>query len=257
MSLRNRIERERLERLEATAKGRAPKVVMPEQPAQQHDYSRMHAEDAAIQPLRNSGGNVRARVGQPRPAARDPNTVTITLTAADIRFQRECKVSVADIEGVEHSTQVTAGSLYEAVAAALASIRKDEWVGEIGTGLTTVKVEVLQPGRDARSQNERFSDLASTKKWFTRRYDAKRQMRKDAEQLSEFEVTSGRNDRLVLGGKARRLLAHRPWENNRWNGWQILSSIKWNALERVRANGPQGCAKAASRNARGNFPIFW
>jgi hypothetical protein len=28
---------------------------------------------------------------------------------------------------------------------ALASLRKDDWVGEIGTGLTTVKVEVLQP----------------------------------------------------------------------------------------------------------------
>jgi hypothetical protein len=58
---------------------------------------------------------------------------------------RKCRVSVADIEGVEHSTMVTAGSLYEAVAAALASIKKDEWVGEIGTGLTTVRVEVQQP----------------------------------------------------------------------------------------------------------------
>jgi len=52
---------------------------------------------------------------------------------------RRCKVCVADIAGVEHSTE------YEAVAAALASLRKDDWVGEIGTGLTTVKVEVLQP----------------------------------------------------------------------------------------------------------------
>ena len=58
---------------------------------------------------------------------------------------RRCKVSVADIEGVEHSTEVTAGSLYEAIAAALTFLRKDDWVGEIGTGLTTVKVEVLQP----------------------------------------------------------------------------------------------------------------
>ena len=57
---------------------------------------------------------------------------------------RTCKVSVADIAGVEHTTQVTAESLYEAVAAALASLRKDDWVGEIGTGLTTVKVEVQQ-----------------------------------------------------------------------------------------------------------------
>jgi hypothetical protein len=55
---------------------------------------------------------------------------------------RRCKVSVADIEGVAHSTEVTAGSLYEAIAAALTSLRKDDWVGEIGRGLTTVKVEV-------------------------------------------------------------------------------------------------------------------
>jgi hypothetical protein len=58
---------------------------------------------------------------------------------------RTCKVSVADIAGVEHSTEVTAGSLYEAVAAGLTSLRKDDWVGEIGVGLTTVRVEVQQP----------------------------------------------------------------------------------------------------------------
>jgi hypothetical protein len=57
---------------------------------------------------------------------------------------RKCKVSVADIEGVEHSTEVSAASLYEAIAAALTSLRKDDWVGEIGRGLTTVKVEVQQ-----------------------------------------------------------------------------------------------------------------
>jgi len=58
---------------------------------------------------------------------------------------RRCKVCVADIAGVEHSTEVTAASLYEAIAAALASLKKDDWVGEIGTGLTPIKVEVLQP----------------------------------------------------------------------------------------------------------------
>lgn len=58
---------------------------------------------------------------------------------------RTCKVSVEDIDGVEHSTQVNAASLYEAVATALGSLVKDEWVGQIGTGLTTVRVEVLQP----------------------------------------------------------------------------------------------------------------
>ena len=39
---------------------------------------------------------------------------------------RTCKVSVADLEGIEHSVEVTAGTLYEAVAAALAAFREDE-----------------------------------------------------------------------------------------------------------------------------------
>jgi len=54
-------------------------------------------------------------------------------------------VSVADLEGVEHTVGVTAAILYEAVAAALATFREDEWVGQIGNGLTTVSVTVQQP----------------------------------------------------------------------------------------------------------------
>jgi len=54
-------------------------------------------------------------------------------------------VSVADLEGVEHTVGVTAEILYEAVAAALATFREDEWVGQIGNGLTTVSVTVQQP----------------------------------------------------------------------------------------------------------------
>ena len=58
---------------------------------------------------------------------------------------RTCKVSVTDIQDVEHSVEVTAGTLYEAVATALAALQQDNWVGEIGQGLTTVTVIVQQP----------------------------------------------------------------------------------------------------------------
>jgi len=44
-----------------------------------------------------------------------------------------------------HSVEVTADTLYEAVATALAALRQDNWVEEIGTGLTTVHVEARQP----------------------------------------------------------------------------------------------------------------
>jgi hypothetical protein len=52
---------------------------------------------------------------------------------------------VTDIQDVEHSAEVTAETLYEAVATALAALQQDTWVGEIGRGLTTVSVVVQQP----------------------------------------------------------------------------------------------------------------
>jgi hypothetical protein len=58
---------------------------------------------------------------------------------------RTCKVSVTDIQDVEHSLEVTAATLYEAVATALAALQQDNWVGQIGQGLTTVSVIVQQP----------------------------------------------------------------------------------------------------------------
>jgi hypothetical protein len=49
-----------------------------------------------------------------------------------------------DIEGVEHSVEVSADSLYEAVVRALAVLRDAEWAGDIGHGQTTVRVVVKQ-----------------------------------------------------------------------------------------------------------------
>jgi hypothetical protein len=46
---------------------------------------------------------------------------------------------------VEHTIDVTAETLYEAVAAALATLQQDRWVGEIAQGLNTVSVLVQQP----------------------------------------------------------------------------------------------------------------
>ena len=54
-------------------------------------------------------------------------------------------LSLTDIQDVERSVEVTAATLYEAVATALAALQQDNWVGEIGQGLTTVTVVVQQP----------------------------------------------------------------------------------------------------------------
>jgi uncharacterized protein (UPF0210 family) len=58
---------------------------------------------------------------------------------------RTCTVAVKDIQDVEHSVEVSAETLYEAIATALAALQKDVWVGEIGQGLTSVTVLVQEP----------------------------------------------------------------------------------------------------------------
>jgi hypothetical protein len=58
---------------------------------------------------------------------------------------RTCTVAVKDIRDVEHSIEVTAETLYEAIATALAALQQDNWVEEIGQGSTTVTVVVQQP----------------------------------------------------------------------------------------------------------------
>jgi hypothetical protein len=58
---------------------------------------------------------------------------------------RTCKVSVTDMRDIEHTIDVTAETLYEAIAAALAALQQDSWVEEIAQGLNTVSVLVQQP----------------------------------------------------------------------------------------------------------------
>ena len=54
--------------------------------------------------------------------------------------ERSCRVTITDMEGVEHTVQVRADSLYEAVAKGLAAMREDRWVSEIPEGVNEVKV---------------------------------------------------------------------------------------------------------------------
>jgi hypothetical protein len=52
---------------------------------------------------------------------------------------------VKDLRDVEHSVEVLAETLYEAIATALAALQQDNWAGEIGQGFTSVTVLVQQP----------------------------------------------------------------------------------------------------------------
>ena len=57
---------------------------------------------------------------------------------------RSCRVTIQDTEGISHTVEVTAASLYEAVANGLAAFRGNEWVADIGERLGVVKVSVAE-----------------------------------------------------------------------------------------------------------------
>jgi len=75
---------------------------------------------------------------------------------------RSCRVTIHDMDGVSHTVDVTAGTLYEAVAQGLAAIRRNEWVAGIAQGLNVVKVSVA----DVRVEHE--VKLMDFTKWLDR-----------------------------------------------------------------------------------------
>ena len=57
---------------------------------------------------------------------------------------RACRVTVADTSGGNHSVEVTAGTLYEAVALGLAALRSDSWADELVHGDVRVSVRSVE-----------------------------------------------------------------------------------------------------------------
>ena len=49
------------------------------------------------------------------------------------------------MNGVEHSVEVSADSLYEAVAQGLRVFRENDWIDQVGRGQTTISVAVSHP----------------------------------------------------------------------------------------------------------------
>jgi hypothetical protein len=63
---------------------------------------------------------------------------------ADVTL-KTCCVSCVDLRGAEHAVEVSANSLYEAVALALRIFRDNEWIEVIGRGQTPISVKVKHP----------------------------------------------------------------------------------------------------------------
>jgi hypothetical protein len=71
-------------------------------------------------------------------------------------------VTIQDTDGVSHTVEVMAATLYEAVARGLAALRSNEWVAGVAQGPSVVKVSVA----DVRVEHAvKFTDFM---KWLDR-----------------------------------------------------------------------------------------
>lgn len=71
---------------------------------------------------------------------------------------RTCRVSCLDTQGVEHAVEVTAQSLYEAVAQALRVFRENEWSKAGDRGPSAVVVKIKQPEIEHKVQIRDFEN---------------------------------------------------------------------------------------------------
>ena len=71
---------------------------------------------------------------------------------------RTCRVLCRDAQGVEHTVEVTAQSLYEAVAQALRVFREDAWSDEPNRGAASVVVTINQPQVEHRVRIKDFEN---------------------------------------------------------------------------------------------------
>ncbi len=71
---------------------------------------------------------------------------------------RTCRVTCRDTQGVDHTVQVTAQSLYEAVAQALRVFREDDWSEDPNRGPASVVVTINQPQVEHRVRIKDFEN---------------------------------------------------------------------------------------------------
>ena len=76
---------------------------------------------------------------------------------------KACRVSVFDLEGVAHTVDVTAESLYEAVAMGLRTVRNSEWAGELPEGLAKITVSVASIPVEHTVQMKKFEEWLQRK----------------------------------------------------------------------------------------------
>lgn len=55
---------------------------------------------------------------------------------------RSRRVTITDLDGISHTVEVTASTLYEAIALGLVALRGHEWAGGVPEGTASVRVAV-------------------------------------------------------------------------------------------------------------------
>ncbi len=99
---------------------------------------------------------------------------------------RSCRVSIKDMDGVKHTVEVTAETLYEAVALGLVAVRGNDWVMGIAQGLNVVEVSVVDV---PIKHSVKLQDFNS---WLERTAGAPREISKRQRIKSILGLPSGR-----------------------------------------------------------------
>ena len=126
---------------------------------------------------------------------------------------RTCTVTVKDIRDVDHSIEVTAETLYEAIATALAALQKDNWVGEIRPGIHNGDCCCPAAARKARSQNEGLCLMARTPRTVSLRGHA--------------EAKAGEN---IGQAKSREDVTEKAMQTNQRKAISAVSDSEWEPL---------------------------
>ena len=94
---------------------------------------------------------------------------------------RSCRVTIRDMQGVDHTVQVTATTLYEAIALGLNLSAGEEWVSGIADGLNVARVSVTNVPIE---HSVKFSDF---NKWLARAGGSRAKSRPDTASGKSWE----------------------------------------------------------------------
>jgi hypothetical protein len=121
------------------------------------------------------------------------------------------------MDGVSHTVEVTAATLYEAVAQGLAAIRGNEWVAGIAQGFNVVKVSVADVCVEHEVQLRDFT------KWLERAGGSPR------------EASDRRRIRSILGMPVSRSPKQHQEENYKSERSDGVSDTSYDIFEQYRS----------------------